>query len=519
MKEKQIDLKYKNEEVKCLVELPEVILGEKEIGDVQTLNLEYMSKVADEQSVLAPFFRVYGSYLNHETKKEIEEELNIRNEEKKYQLEELKVLKDVLEEQDIDFVLIKGFALSAIIYEDMFQRDFGDCDIIVDYKDFMKVNRIMRDLGYLSSLNLEDAASILPLDCYEIKYIKSFSEEIEMYVEIKLGTSSIKDIAIIRKFAKNAIDISIDGNMYPSFSLNDTFILLCTNTYCNFELEFAVARLRDLYDIKLFYEKYKNKIELAYIIRFSIENKQMHQIGAIMNLINYYYKNTFKKEIVEMFSLSNIPYEKQVFHEYSHLWLRDWLIEPIDVMLNRDVHCTEMFFQQSYKAYGSRNLNYNNKIFIPKSNNGIIDEKLLLGIESKEYSVKQMYQVSHNDSSIIFRIIFESFDEKIDIKTSLMLFDIDRCEPRKIVNFNLRNGKWCSNSTTENFRYKELKNDRNEIVIKVDKKNFRVLDAGGKCLCIYMYGVVNFHNIVDFALKNENSDMSYENPIMFYFAD
>ena len=67
--------------------------------------------------------------------------------------------------------------------------------------------------------------------------------------------------------------------------------------------------------------------------------------------------------------------------------------------------------------------------------------------------------------------------------------------------------------------FKVISNIENTIIIEMDKSNFRVLDACGKNLCFYMYSIRNFYNAVDFALRDDNKIIDYENPIMIYLCD
>lgn len=515
-----INLRYKNREIKSLFDIPEILLGKIDVAEyADTLNYEYLSEIAFEQRILAPFYKIYKKYISEECLQKIEENLNIRRKKKDYQLQYLKIIKEEFQNNNIDFIIIKGFAISALVYEDMYQRDFSDCDLIVDIKDFKRVNEIMISLGYYSNLGNGDIPDLLPLECYELEYFKEFAPGMEMCVEIKLGTSSIKSIEIIRKFLKNKVQLNIDGEEYYSFSLNDTFILLCTNTYCNFELEFAVARIRDLIDVKLFYEKYRDVLDLDYIVEFVEKNKQKHQIYAVLRLLNYFYSNTFSNEFINRFSIDSITYDKNVFQNYLHGWMRDWIVEPVDLMLNRKWHFQEICFQQSCKAYSSRNKNYYNKVLIPKSEQMLDNGIVLQGLKSKENRINHLYQFSHIDDKIYFKLILDEYFDEFEIKTTLIIFDIDRQEPRKMIEFRKEKGVWNSKALTSGLIYKEVSRNEREIVIEINKENFRILDKQGKNLCLYMYSIRNFYNAVDFALKDDNQIMDYENPIMIYLCD
>ena len=514
------DLKFKNLEVKSLFELPEVLLGKKDITeDAKNLDYEYLCKIAYEQSIEAPFYNVYKEYIKGTCKDEIEGKLKDVKEKKSCQLEYLKIIKSEFGKKNINFVIIKGFAISALVYEDMYQRDFSDCDLIVDIDDFKKVNEIMIGLGYRSNLGNGDIPDLLPLECYELEYFKDYASGKEMCVEIKLGTSSIKNVDKIKKFLNNKVELNINGENYYTFSLNDTFILLCTNTYCNFELEFAVARIRDLIDIKMFYEKYKDNLDWDYIANFTTENEQTHQMFAVLNLVNYYYNNTFGEEYVNRFLIENIKYDKDIFQNHPHGWMRDWIVEPVDLMLDRKWHFNEICFQQSCKAYSSRNKNYFNKILVPKCVEFGTEGELLQGLKSKDNNINHLYQFGHSDDKVYFKLVFDEFDDKMDIKSALMIFDLDRSIPRKMIEFSKNNGKWNATALTENMSFKVISNIENTIIIEMDKSNFRVLDACGKNLCFYMYSIRNFYNAVDFALRDDNKIIDYENPIMIYLCD
>ncbi len=520
MNNKEIDLKYKNKEVKSLFELPEVLLGKKDITEqAEKLDYEYLCKIAYEQRIAAPFYKIYKDYIKGKCRDEIEERLKDVKEKKSCQLEYLKIIKSEFAKENIDFVIIKGFAISALVYEDMYQRDFSDCDLIVDINNFKKVNEIMKGLGYRSNLGNGDIPDLLPLECYELEYFKEYAPGKEMCVEIKLGTSSIKNVDIIKKFLNNKMELNIDGENYNTFSLNDTFILLCTNTYCNFELEFAIARIRDLIDIRMFFEKYKENLDWDYIVKFTAENEQTHQMFAVLNLVNYFYNNTFSEECVKQFSIEKITYNKDIFQNHIHGWMRDWIVEPVDLMLDRKWHFNEICFQQSCKAYSSRNKNYYNKVLVPKCVDCNMEGKMLPGLKSKENNINHLYQFCHSDDKVYFKLLFDEYDDELNIKSTLMIFDLDRTIPRKMIEFSKNNGKWDATALTPNMLFKVISSSENEIVIEIDKSNFRMLDSRGKNLCFYMYSIRNFYNSVDFALRDDNKIMDYENPIMIYLCD
>lgn len=236
-------------------------------------------------------------------------------------------------------------------------------------------------------------------------------------------------------------------------------------------------------------------------------------------LVNYYYNNTFSEECVNRFAMEKIKYDKSVFQNFAHGWMRDWIVEPVDLMLNRKWHFNEICFQQSCKAYSSRNKNYYNKILINKSTLMSLDNSLLPGLKSKENRINHLYQFGHSEDKIYFSLVFEEFSDEFDIKTTLVIFDIDRNTPRKMIEFYKVNGVWTTRALTDGIIYQEIRSEENEIVIEIDKASFRILDAQGKNLCFYMYSIRNFYNSVDFALRDDNKIMDYENPIMIYLCD
>lgn len=517
---KNIQLKYKNIDIKSIFELPEIMLGIKNVPDYASdLDYEYLVEIANKQKILAIFYKVYNKYINDEYRHIIESRIEEINSMKNFQLSGLKAIKDEFERLNIEFVLIKGFAIAQATYGDIHLRDFNDCDILVNIESFAQADKAMRMLGYRSSIGNREVPDLLSLECYELAYYKEYIPGKEVRVEIKLGTSSIKEPEIIERFVKHKELIEIKGESYYSFSLNDTFILLCTNTYYNFEIEFGAARIRDLIDIKMFYEKYKNDLEWEYIEKFASENRQTHQMFAVMNLVNYYYANTFPKEHINQLISNNVVCYKEESQEYSHGWLRDWMVEPVDVMLDRELHIKEMHFQQSCKAYSSRNSNYYSRIFVLKSNVDLLDGKPLQGLSSMDGSINFLYKLGHSENKIYFKLVADICNAEGDITYDLMFFDIDRKKPRKAIHFMKENGMWRCETDTSELICNEIERSNNDILIEIDKKSFRILDEGGRVLCFYMYSLVKYHDSVDFALRDSNGIMNYDNPIMIYFCD
>lgn len=66
----------------------------------------------------------------------------------KVKIEKLKKLIEKLDNEKVEYVLLKGIVLANTVYEEAFNRPFSDIDILIHEKDSSKIKNIFKDLNY-----------------------------------------------------------------------------------------------------------------------------------------------------------------------------------------------------------------------------------------------------------------------------------------------------------------------------------------------------------------------------------
>lgn len=318
---KGIDIGY-------LIQIPEILSSRKKVNssNIHECDFNALSRIASLQLIDQLFDKVYYDFLPEEVKEKHSIKKNEVNIKIKKLLEMLKLLKKEFDKNGIEFFLIKGFAISQYIFDDYTLRDFSDLDIIIDYERIDEANNIMKKIGFESDIESTILDNLNHLEIYEIEYYYPFMEggelskrlENRLTVELKKTTSSIEDMRLLEKFKSNKSTILIDGMEINTFNVNDTFILLCTNLYGNFQLEFAKLKMRDFIDIYLFMDKYNNDFDWYYILNTCNEFNITHKLFAVFSVINELYKDKVPDNIIKMFNIGNIRYNKSIFQNYEH---------------------------------------------------------------------------------------------------------------------------------------------------------------------------------------------------------
>lgn len=107
-------------------------------------------------------------------------------------LSELKTLVDILDENGIDYRLIKGFPFSKLVYGDYSVRRCADLDIIIKEENIDEAFRLFRSLGYeqFDNEGAEEYVYAYSFDFHEIEMYKNVGD-VEVWTEIKRSSSAI----------------------------------------------------------------------------------------------------------------------------------------------------------------------------------------------------------------------------------------------------------------------------------------------------------------------------------------
>jgi Uncharacterised nucleotidyltransferase len=184
-------------------------------------------------------------------------------------LDKFKEIIVLFDENNIDCVLAKGFALSTV-YPTIFSRPFTDFDLFIRKRDFARAKIIVLSLGYKQLLNKNIHSSIH----------HSFTKK--NYPPIELHYSYSRDfklnISYEDLFFKNSSTISFDQLKIkiPNPLNHALFILLHALNH-----SFANAPLWGL-DLLLLFKKHKNlKTELISLMK-NLDLEYLLQLGFLL---------------------------------------------------------------------------------------------------------------------------------------------------------------------------------------------------------------------------------------------
>lgn len=237
-------------------------------------------------------------------------------------LNELERIIKITRQNNINVVLVKGFALSQIIYNDLNSRQFNDIDLLVSEKDMKKTYYLLSDLGFAQytgydvkekKINTIDKPILLyGSNFHEFKCIKLLEDGFCLSIEIKKTTSAIP-FQYINDFFTNVEEIYIINFYINTINLDYTLIHLIANSYESYEppeyLTVIKSNIRDLYEPYIFIKKYGNEIDW---IKLSIlSNKYMitHKFFYMLNLLSGIYGNFISPEIIDLFNIPKITYD------------------------------------------------------------------------------------------------------------------------------------------------------------------------------------------------------------------
>lgn len=158
----------------------------------------------------------------------------------------------VLNKSDVDYLVLKGPALSHLIYPEPTLRVFGDLDLMICEKDREEIDQLLKSQGYSVQKGYD-----LPLPKVTIKDVPYHNTKyhhaktgftVEIHYEDLLCEGLVSNE--IEKYWSRAIQIMIQGYCVKTLSLNDQFVLMCAHAHRHgytplFWLSDLVLMLRD----------------------------------------------------------------------------------------------------------------------------------------------------------------------------------------------------------------------------------------------------------------------------------
>lgn len=181
----------------------------------------------------------------------------------------INVLKTVLKEcykQSIFPIVLKGSALSFVIYDNLHMRDYNDLDIYVKPTDFKRFNDLLRKMGFkresdilAEKLSLKTSQYSDYDDTKEIPWILN-----DIIIEAKTNSGLLSKY-YFKSIFSDYQEIILDDTVMYTASVKNTFIYLLWTLFENFYCEDNFINsgyiLRDIYDFISFIIKYSDIVQ------------------------------------------------------------------------------------------------------------------------------------------------------------------------------------------------------------------------------------------------------------------
>lgn len=187
---------------------------------------------------------------------------------------ELSKVLQILQNEGIPVIVLKGAALAALIYQNIALRPMCDVDLLVRRNDIWKTSEVFSQLGY------ENKPSSSPKRCMQwIRNVKYMNRLI--YVEIHPNVYELPHLAPWINASPKAI-ASTDN----TFILGAEDFLLHLCLHLNHHFKTGTHRLIWWYDIAEVLERYQRELDWNYAIRIAKEHRVEEVIHSILCVIN-----------------------------------------------------------------------------------------------------------------------------------------------------------------------------------------------------------------------------------------
>lgn len=215
---------------------------------------------------------------------------NEKTKRRKY-IDFLEILVGLLNRNNINFIVYKGYILESLIYTDI-KRTYSDIDIILDdFNDFEKV----RDILYNSfDVNLDTSLTdTIFIGEYKIEIVLN---NIIYCIEIKTPAHYVV------KSYENLIEVKVKNEICKTFSLEVTFANLILYLYQYIEnmyyLQYGNRHiLQYIVDLYEFIIKYQSVLNWAKFYKVICENNLKNSLNLVIHTISEIYNTDIIKDI------------------------------------------------------------------------------------------------------------------------------------------------------------------------------------------------------------------------------
>lgn len=253
-----------------------------------------------------------------------------------------------LNENDIKYAVLKGIALCDKAYSrvSIFMREFGDLDVLVIKEHVAKVEKIIRDLGYVqgeydiytgevTEASRRDILFFRMLShqtheyikrCYEDKYVgNTGTYSIDINFSILEGDTGNKKIST-EKLMENLQKVYIDRDNFYLTLENELFLLqLCTHLYRDaysaaHKVKFENVTLLKFCDIREFILSCGNNFDWRLFLDISRKYNIENETYFTLYFTEYIYKDLNLQEILKALNPCNPEFDKEIHNMEKNIY-------------------------------------------------------------------------------------------------------------------------------------------------------------------------------------------------------
>ncbi|KIQ77601.1 hypothetical protein RW25_28470 [Bacillus sp. L_1B0_8] len=245
----------------------------------------------------------------------------------------------LFEENQIEYILLKGISVAAEAYLDLGLRVSNDTDILVHHKDVDKAKRLLCDMGYVQGeynvctkeLELANRKEIItaPMVSHEIYPLTIKTEDtsiiewhkIDLHFSVDLMTSNRTD-NIVEDFLARRRKIKIESIEVYTSDVMDTLMFLCIHLY---KEAINISEVRGYKDLLMF--KFGDIYNLINVIDgnqdekldwesfiYRVKNYQLEK-GIFYSLwsVNTVFGNVVPQHVLDSLQPDNLSYLNEVY--------------------------------------------------------------------------------------------------------------------------------------------------------------------------------------------------------------
>ena len=147
-----------------------------------------------------------------------------------------KQISNLLDREKIEFIILKGVALSQLIHNDFFSRSYKDIDIFIDSKDLLKTINLLLDNDYKIQgfdkeiFNNERIFNYIKWVDYSFKFHKKILDrnfEIDLHWDLSYNRKHLPNF--YESWSKRS-SIILEGTKFNVLSPLNNFIHLCAHS-------------------------------------------------------------------------------------------------------------------------------------------------------------------------------------------------------------------------------------------------------------------------------------------------